>query len=36
MLIFEACAYLFKFKSKIPDFKRGKAIRLRRINRRNI
>ena len=27
MLIFEVCAYLFKFKSRIPDFERGKAIR---------
>jgi hypothetical protein len=23
---------MFEFKSKIPDFERGKAIRLRRIN----
>jgi len=25
----------FEIKSKIPDFERGKAIRLRRINHRN-
>jgi len=25
MLIFEVCAYLFKIKLKIPDFKRGKT-----------
>jgi hypothetical protein len=25
MVIFEVCAYLFEFKSKIPDFERGKA-----------
>ena len=36
MVIFEVYAYLFEFKSKIPDFERGKAIRLRRINHRNI
>ena len=35
MFNFEVCAYLFEIKSKIPDFERGKAIRLRRINRKN-
>jgi len=25
MVIFEVCAYLFEFKSKIPDFERGKV-----------
>ena len=35
MFNFEVYAYLLKIKSKIPDFERGKAIRLRRINHRN-
>ncbi len=34
MFIFEVSAYLFEIKSKIPDFERGKAIPLRRINHR--